>query len=328
MTEETTVLPTPETGEQLKKTVECTVLPNGQIIIKVPDTDEGKFVHMTYRETKGNDMLQTKGGDEILEQIMGGCWEFVDTELNVAQKDRLNTCVNELFLPTPLALYLALDSNEDLANYPRPEKGIKQPITVAITGEPADKKSGKGVGKSLLSAAISRKLNLLVVSFESLYAENAELYAYVLGSAGWPSEGNDSYGQAIEIVNQAVWNNGTKKERIGELRGLGSLFEDKLQPFRESANRSEGYIFDMPGEPRKVRDIRSGEVIENTRTYKNTELLSATGCEVGVFTGRQLVPKQMERKVTWILATIDSALSQNGEARIRRNALASGVAVS
>ncbi len=324
MTEETTVSPTPETGEQLKKTIERTVLPSGQMIIKVPDTDEGKFVHMTYRKSKGNDVMQTKGGDEILEQIMREKWDFVHAELNESQKERLNTCVNELLLPTPLALYLALDSEENLDNYPRPEKGTKQPITVAITGEPADKKSGKGVGKSLLSATISRKLNWPVISLESLYAENAELYADALEKAGWPSEGNDSYSQAIEIVDQAVWNNGIEKERIGDLRGLGSLFDEKLQPFRESSARSEGYIFDMPGEPRKVRDTKSGKVVGNTREYKNTELLSATGCEVGVFTGRQLVPRQMEQKVAWVLKTIEMVSTANGEARARRDQLSIG----
>jgi hypothetical protein len=71
---------------------------------------------------------------------------------------------------------------------------------------------------------------------------------------------------------------------------LSEILNDSIKLFR-TPNRSDVYLCDMPGDPRKV----------NGRPYSVYELFARESCEGQFYTGRQLEPeKTMDRKIRWI----------------------------
>lgn len=212
-------------------------------------------------------------------------WIFTESKLERTQAIRLKICSNDLAIPKGIGTYIALDTALDLNVFPKPESNINDPILVAMAGESAIEKGDKGVGKSILTACLSIRNHWPIISFEPVYEEDAIYYSKLLKNKRWNGE---NFKDALEIIN-STWKEPIKKP-IGSVKSLREIFNNSIDLFR-SPYRSEVYLCDMPGDPRKI----------NGRPHSVYELFARESCEGQFYTERQLEPeKTMDRKIRWI----------------------------
>lgn len=273
----------------------------GMEIILAQDISNNSQIHLVSHRVS-----QKRG--EIFSGIYGvNKWQMVSKELPLEKIDRLGYCTEDLLLSDAHAVFLALDTDEDLEQYQIGIGGVT-PTLISVMGESSSEKGGRGVGKSTQAACLSVLTGLPILDFEPLYEERASLYADELKKNNWQG----GYSDAVKIID-AMWNGKKTKSSSSKVKTLNEILKEQTDFFKSNPNRPTAYICDMSGEPGKVVGSK-GEVISTRRKYDVFDLFGRESCELPLFTTRPLIVeastgyKQMDRKLEWMKGEIEKEL--------------------
>ncbi|KKR30387.1 MAG: hypothetical protein UT61_C0008G0043 [Candidatus Woesebacteria bacterium GW2011_GWA1_39_8] len=141
--------------------LETVNFPDGTSILRLPDKDGKPIYFPSYRISveRPDDLLPGKR-HEVLKDI-GRSDVVIRGNLSKEQLERLDYALDDLKLPTILAVHAALNTDLDLKSYQKPNKDVPIPVTLAMLGRP-------GVGKSFMSGLLSYREGYSIRGIENI----------------------------------------------------------------------------------------------------------------------------------------------------------------
>lgn len=295
-----------DTSESLLDKEEIKVIrPSGDFEILVLKDIDKKPVHIGVKS------VSSEREKIFLDIYSGGNWTERFVDIDPKHKKLLEIATARYKIPFPLSAYFIFDMNGDLRELPIPEENSTTPILVAVGGDTSAVKGMPGVGKSTLSAILSLRNNWPIFDFENFYEENASLHAKILVEGGWNPK-TDSFQNAIDILDRKLTKN-IKNSFLKGVKPIRNCLDEAVNYFKQTSSRSDVYICDMPGSPRKNIKV-DGNIESLGRSHDIYDLFFRESPDLSFFTNRRLSFEQMERKLDWMEKIIKEKInSKNGK---------------
>lgn len=287
-----------EDSVEIEKTVlESINLPDGSNILRLPDTDGKPIYFLSYRQAdKGfnpddpsSHPLPIPDRHELLKDVARTDM-LIQGDLEEKQRERIIYALEELKLPAILAVHLALNTDLDLTSLQKPDKDAVKPVSLAMRGR-------SGVGKSFITASLSLKENIEILSFDSVSGDSAVRYKEYIENNVPREKLNDlSVEETWKLVNEAKEVLRSEKKDPKTLR---KMLDEATDQILLKPTRAELYLCDMPGMP-GIYDFGTGRAHGKERNYDVVDFFAWETCESGVVSTHQLTKETMSHKLKWV----------------------------
>lgn len=279
------------TAESEPKTVLESVRVTGDFaILRLPDLDGRPIYFSSFgvaRETgwgwlgKRHEVLKDIGDPEMV----------IKGRLDKGQKERLTYALEELKLPTLLAVHAALNTDIDLAGLPKPTRDTPAPVCLGMPGRP-------GVGKSFMTAMLAVKEGYPILNFDPVSGTEAAVYKDYFEKQCTPEERKYlSVEKGWKMAREVKGRMGSNRSR--NPKTFRDMLDEALNKVTATADRPALFICDMPGVPGEY-DFGTGRVHGRKRAHHVIDLAAWEACESGILSTHQLMDVTMEHKLTWI----------------------------